>query len=133
MSTSTPTQTDPRPRTTYPLTWLRGLAALAVVTFHAYQHNRTGANSVWPWSGAAHRTMLGTELFVEMFFVLSGFVLWLPVARDGPRRRGGPPGLGGAVPPDGATDAALLRGRAAGVGRHQPRPARPLAGPACCT
>jgi peptidoglycan/LPS O-acetylase OafA/YrhL len=68
-------------RTTYPLTWLRGLAALAVVTFHAYQHNRSGPDSAWPWSGAAHRTMLGTELFVEMFFVLSGFVLWLPVVR----------------------------------------------------
>ena len=39
MSTTTST------RTTYPLTWLRGLAALAVVTFHAYQHNRSGAAS----------------------------------------------------------------------------------------
>jgi peptidoglycan/LPS O-acetylase OafA/YrhL len=75
MSEQTPT------RTTYPLTWLRGLAALAVVTFHAYQNNRSGAESAWPWSGGAHRAMLGTELFVEMFFVLSGFVLWLPVAR----------------------------------------------------
>ena len=51
------------------------------MTFHAYQHNRSGADSAWPWSGGAHRAMLGTELFVEMFFVLSGFVLWLPVAR----------------------------------------------------
>ena len=25
--------------------------------------------------------MIGTEMFVEMFFVLSGLVLWLPVAR----------------------------------------------------
>lgn len=82
----------PGSRTTYPLGWLRGLAALAVVFFHAYQHNRTGAEGVWPWSGGAHRAMLGTELFVEMFFVLSGFVLWLPVARAalrvGPDRPG---------------------------------------------
>ena len=34
----------------YPLGWLRGLAALCVVTFHAYQHNRTGPDSTWPWS-----------------------------------------------------------------------------------
>ncbi|WP_248579760.1 acyltransferase [Nocardioides sp. InS609-2] len=87
-------QTTAGPRTTYPLGWLRGLAALAVVFFHAYQHNRTGtgADGVWPFSGGAHRAMLGTELFVEMFFVLSGFVLWLPVARaalgNGPERPG---------------------------------------------
>ena len=68
---STPNQSSTQTRTTYPLTWLRGLAALAVVTFHAYQHNRSGADSAWPWSGGAHRAMLGTELFVELFFVLS--------------------------------------------------------------
>ncbi len=84
--------TRPGSRPTYPLGWLRGLAALAVVFFHAYQHNRSGATGGWPWSGGAHRAMLGTELFVEMFFVLSGFVLWLPVARaalgHGPGRPG---------------------------------------------
>ncbi len=31
--------------------------------------------------GHRHQLMLGTDLFVEMFFVLSGLVLWLPVAR----------------------------------------------------
>jgi peptidoglycan/LPS O-acetylase OafA/YrhL len=79
-------------RTTYPLTWARGLAALCVVAFHAYQLNRTGADGAWPWSGAAHQLMLGTDLFVDMFFVLSGLVLWLPVARaaleGGPGRPG---------------------------------------------
>ena len=63
-----------------------------MVTFHAYQHNRSGPESAWPWSGGAHRTMLGTELFVEMFFVLSGFVLWLPVARAALDGRVGRPG-----------------------------------------
>ena len=92
--TSTPTSTSPptSSRTIYPLTWLRGLAALAVVTFHAYQHNRSGPGSAWPWSGAAHRGMLGTDLFVDMFFVLSGFVLWLPVARTALDGRVGRPG-----------------------------------------
>ncbi len=90
MSTTTPTPI--KSRTIYPLTWLRGLAALAVVTFHAYQHNRTGADYAWPWSGGAHQAMLGTELFVEMFFVLSGFVLWLPVARTALDGRVGRPG-----------------------------------------
>ena len=79
-------------RVTYPLTWLRGVAALAVLVFHAYQNNRTGSASAWPWSGGAHRAMLGTELFVEMFFVLSGFVLWLPVAKAALDDRAGSPG-----------------------------------------
>jgi peptidoglycan/LPS O-acetylase OafA/YrhL len=73
--------TAPTPRTVFPLGWLRGLAALAVVFFHAYQNNRRGPDSAWPWSGSAHQAMLGTDLFVDLFFVLSGLVLWLPVAR----------------------------------------------------
>ncbi len=99
---TTMTRIPPRPpagsstsapgRVTYPLTWLRGLAALSVVIFHAYQHNRSGSQSAWPWSGGAHRAMLGTELFVEMFFVLSGFVLWLPIARTALDGRVGRPG-----------------------------------------
>ena len=88
-----PSGSSPRAsRPIYPLTWLRGLAALAVVVFHAYQHNRSGPESVWPWSGGAHRAMLGTDLFVEMFFVLSGFVLWLPIARTALDGRVGRPG-----------------------------------------
>jgi len=76
----------------YPLGWLRGLAALCVVTFHSYQHNRDPQTWAWPWSGPAHQAMLGTDLFVDMFFVLSGLVLWLPVARAGVESAGGRPG-----------------------------------------
>ncbi|MFC4785786.1 acyltransferase family protein [Nocardioides sp. MAHUQ-72] len=87
-----PADTARARRVVFPLGWLRGLAALAVVTFHAYQHNRSGPDSAWPWSGAAHQAMLGTDLFVDMFFVLSGLVLWLPVARSAIEGRKGRPG-----------------------------------------
>lgn len=69
----------------YPLGWLRALAALSVVTFHAYQNNRSGPDSAWPFSGIGHQLMGGTDLFVDMFFVLSGLVLWLPIARAAER------------------------------------------------
>ena len=39
----TRTETPRASRPLYPLTWARGLAAILVLTFHAYQHNRT-----WP-------------------------------------------------------------------------------------
>lgn len=80
-ATTTPTTPTTTAAPRYPLGWLRGLAALSVVFFHAYQHNRTGAEGTWPWSGTAHQLMTGTDLFVDMFFVLSGLVLWLPIAR----------------------------------------------------
>ena len=67
-------------RRTYPLGWLRALAALCVVAFHGYQHQRYGDTWQWPWTGTAHQLMLGTDLFVDLFFVLSGLVLWLPIA-----------------------------------------------------
>ena len=76
----------------YPLGWLRGLAALCVVVFHSYQHHRDPQTWAWPWSGAAHQAMLGTDLFVDMFFVLSGLVPWLPVARACVDGAGGRPG-----------------------------------------
>jgi len=79
MSTPTPTA-EPR-RTVYPVGWLRALAALSVVTFHAYQWNRSGPDSAWPWGGVGHQVMTASDLFVDMFFVLSGFVLWVPVAQ----------------------------------------------------
>ena len=91
-TTPTSTETPRASRPLYPLTWARGLAAILVLTFHAYQHNRTWPSGSWPWSGTAHQLMLGTDLFVEMFFVLSGLVLWLPIARACVEGRAGRPG-----------------------------------------
>lgn len=67
-------------RAVYPLGWLRGVAAIAVVVVHAYMWNRTGPFSAWPYDGVPHQLMYGVDLFVDMFFVLSGFVMWLPLA-----------------------------------------------------
>lgn len=78
------------PRVRYPLDSLRAIAAIAVLTFHAYQNNRTADG--WPWSGWAHEAMLATDLAVDLFFVISGFLLWLPVSRTvlaGARQRSG--------------------------------------------
>lgn len=79
-------------RTTYPLGWLRALAALAVVLFHGYQQSRYGPDAAWPLDGVGHQLMTGTDLFVDMFFVLSGLVLWLPVVRTALEGRVGRPG-----------------------------------------
>lgn len=72
---------DGTDRRIFPLSTLRAIAALSVVVFHAYQYSRSGPEVRWPWEGLPHQLMIGTEMFVEMFFVLSGLVLWLPVAR----------------------------------------------------
>lgn len=75
------TETSGNDRRIFPLNTLRALAALSVVVFHAYQYSRSGPDVSWPWTGVPHQMMIGTEMFVEMFFLLSGLVLWLPVAR----------------------------------------------------
>ena len=77
----TPETTGGGDRRIFPLNALRAVAALSVVVFHAYQFSRSGPEVSWPWEGLPHQLMIGTELFVEMFFLLSGLVLWLPVAR----------------------------------------------------
>ncbi|WP_299058302.1 acyltransferase [uncultured Nocardioides sp.] len=99
MTTATPTPTTAAPAPAredrgprYPLGVIRALAALSVLTFHAYQLNRTGPTSAWPWDGLPHQLMLGTDAFVDLFFVLSALVLWLPVARAAVDGRTGRPG-----------------------------------------
>jgi peptidoglycan/LPS O-acetylase OafA/YrhL len=57
----------------------RAVAAVAVLTFHAYQYNRLRH---WPLEGTFwHDALLYTDLAVDMFFVLSGLLLGLPFAR----------------------------------------------------
>lgn len=53
----------------------RGLAALAIVVFHAYL-------VAMPYRGTMlHPALMGLEAGVDWFFVLSGFLIFLPIAR----------------------------------------------------
>ncbi|KID28506.1 putative acyltransferase [Prauserella sp. Am3] len=63
----------------YQLDVFRAVAALSVAMFHAYQFNR---REQWPLEGTFwHDVILATDLFVAMFFLLSGFLLGLPIMR----------------------------------------------------
>ncbi|RZS32635.1 peptidoglycan/LPS O-acetylase OafA/YrhL [Herbihabitans rhizosphaerae] len=60
----------------------RALAAVVVVIFHAYQHNRYPPQWLWPLDGTlAHHALMNVDMLVDMFFVLSGFLLGLPYAK----------------------------------------------------
>ena len=60
----------------------RGLAAVLVVIFHAYQYNRTGEAALHPYEGQPQAVfLLGLDGMVSWFFVLSAFLLALPYAR----------------------------------------------------
>lgn len=66
----------------YALDGLRAIAALLVVFFHSYQNNQAAPGG-FTWTGLADILVHSTELSVDLFFVVSGFVLWLPVAKAG--------------------------------------------------
>lgn len=74
----------------YPLESIRGLAAITVLVFHAYQNNWD--DGAYPWQGWPHALMMSSDMAVDLFFVISGFLLWMPVTRallaGRPQRRG---------------------------------------------
>jgi peptidoglycan/LPS O-acetylase OafA/YrhL len=61
----------------------RGLAALLIVVFHAYQFARyPGPEERFVYSGQpVHVLLVNLEAVVAWFFVLSGFLVFLPFAR----------------------------------------------------
>lgn len=81
-----------RPATTYievkperfvELEAYRGIAALLVVVFHAYQYSREGMHlQEYVYEGTLlHIVFSNLEAAVAWFFVLSGFLIFLPFAR----------------------------------------------------
>lgn len=60
----------------------RGLAALLIVIFHAYQYTREGTKtSAYLYEGTgAHTWLINLDTPVGWFFALSGFLLFLPLA-----------------------------------------------------
>ena len=59
----------------------RGLAALGVVVFHAYQYDRSGPDAAYPYAGTwADTALRAFDALVDWFFVLSAFLLALPYA-----------------------------------------------------
>ena len=73
---------SPSPNLRFPeLQGQRGLAALAIVVFHAYQYDRTGPDGRYQLQDSwAHPLLLGLDGMVSWFFVLSAFLLTLPYA-----------------------------------------------------
>src|SRR5437764_11759189 len=64
----------------------RGIAALLIVVYHAYQHSRL--KSAYVYDGTPlHVLLRNLEAGVAWFFVLSGFLIVLPFARAAVHRR----------------------------------------------
>ena len=55
----------------------RGVAALMIVVFHAYQHSRVGVTYVYQ-STLLHPLLRSLDSGVAIFLVLSGFLIFLP-------------------------------------------------------
>ena len=60
----------------------RGVAAVAIVVFHAYQHSRDAASQyVYQGIPPLHQALVNLDGGVAWFFVLSAFLIFLPFAR----------------------------------------------------
>ncbi|PJI94568.1 acyltransferase family protein [Luteimicrobium subarcticum] len=81
-----PTATTGPPRARFELDAVRALGALAVVMYHGYQHD---GQPLW---GTAWHSLISNTVFVEIFFVVSGFLLWLPLVRTARLERSPTPG-----------------------------------------
>lgn len=64
----------------------RGIAALLVVVFHAYQHTREGSGRYVYEGTPLHPFFLSLDVTVPWFFMLSGFLIFLPFARAAIKR-----------------------------------------------
>lgn len=61
----------------------RGIAALLLVVFHAYQYSREGTGAqTYLYEGTPLHVLFGNlDMVMSFFFVLSGFLVFLPFAR----------------------------------------------------
>jgi peptidoglycan/LPS O-acetylase OafA/YrhL len=70
----------------------RGLAALGIVVFHAYQFNRGDVGSHYAYMTTPLYPLLrNLDGLVSLFFVLSGYLMYLPLARKVSAGSGGGP------------------------------------------
>ena len=88
--TATPTQK----RSLAPITYLRVLAATAVLTFHAYQHSGMTGMDGWPFASGLERGLVTLGAGgVDAFFVITAFLVSRAVVRgflgEGEPARGG--------------------------------------------
>jgi peptidoglycan/LPS O-acetylase OafA/YrhL len=64
----------------------RGIAAVGIIVFHAYQFARGNATSSYAYQGTlAEHVLRNLDGLVSMFLILSGYLLYLPVARNAMR------------------------------------------------
>ncbi|HEY3436315.1 MAG TPA: acyltransferase [Actinotalea sp.] len=82
VTATAPSPSPPTVRRRYDsLEGYRGLAALAIVVYHVVQYAETGNPLLFP-TRSAHTLVKGLDAFVDLFFVLSAFLLALPYARS---------------------------------------------------
>jgi peptidoglycan/LPS O-acetylase OafA/YrhL len=68
----------------------RGIAALAVVVYHSYQYAVVGNPGLFPSNTVALQLLHGLDGAVDLFFVLSAFLLTIPFAKAVLTGRNGP-------------------------------------------